>query len=54
MDSLWLFHPKEEKEKKYAVSREEVFYEEQAGVIEVRAEGCIRKRQIGKQSYSSF
>lgn len=55
MDSLWLFNQKEKKKKKkYTVPREEVFYEEQAGVTGVRAEGRIRKRDTAKQSYSSF
>lgn len=47
MDSLWLFNQKrgkrKEKKKKFMVPREEVFYEEQARVIGVRMEDCMRK-----------
>lgn len=56
IDSLWLFNQKKKKEKKkkYTVPREEVFCEEQAGGIGVGVKGCVRKREIAKQSYSSF
>lgn len=42
------------KEKRNTVSREEVFYEEQARVIGVGLEGCMRKREKAKQIYCSF
>ena len=54
MDGLWLFNQEGKKKSKYTVPREEVFYEEQAGVIGLRAEDCIRKREMAKESYSSF
>lgn len=61
MDSLGLFNQekrkrkrKKEKKKKYTAPREEVLYEEQAGIIGVRVESCMRKKRETKLSYSSL